>query len=61
LKNPFKLILIILNEARSFDIDVFQATAVNHTDNFNTWLYGVKIGLVATTRYFVNSDATEIA
>jgi hypothetical protein len=50
-----------LNKARSFDIHEFKATAVTHANNLNTWLYGMKIGLVPKTRFSVNPDNTEIA
>ncbi len=60
-KNPFELIPIILNEARSFDILEFKTTLVTHADDLNAWLYGVMIGLVPKMRYSVNPDNTEIA
>ncbi len=62
MKNPFKLIPIISQSARSFDEEhKLEATAVTHADNLNAWLYGVKTGLVPKTRYSVNPDDTKIA
>ncbi len=60
-KNPFKLIPIISQAARSFDKEhELEATAVTHADDLNAWLYGVKAGLVPKTRYSVNPDDTKI-
>jgi hypothetical protein len=50
-----------LNKGRSFDIHEYKATTGTHADDLNAWLYGVKIGLVPKTRYFLNPDDTEIA
>ncbi len=61
-KNPFELIPIISQAARSFDKEhKLEATAVTHADDLNTWLYRVKTGLVPKTRYSVNTDNTKIA
>jgi hypothetical protein len=62
MKNPFELIPIISQTARSFDKEhKLKATAVTHADDLNAWLNGVKTGLVPKTRYFVNVDDTKIA
>jgi hypothetical protein len=61
-KNPFKLIPIISRATRSFDKEhEFKATAITHTDNLSTWLYGVKVGLVPKTKYSVQPNNTKIA
>ncbi len=60
-KNSFKLIPIISNKARSFDIHEFKATAATHADDLNAWLYSMKIGLVPKMRYSMNPNAMEIA
>jgi hypothetical protein len=61
-KNPFELIPIISQAARSFNKEhELEATAVTHADDLNAWLYGVKTGLVPETRQSVNPDDTKIA
>jgi hypothetical protein len=60
-KNPFELITIISNKARSFYMEhEYKATTITHADDLNAWLYGMKTGLVPETRYSVNPDNTEL-
>ena len=60
-RNPFELIPIISQAARTFDqANGPTASAVNHADDLCAWLYGVKTGLVPETRYSVSPDDAEV-
>jgi hypothetical protein len=55
------------SRARDFETEVADILAkmngnpVNHADDLNTWLYGVKQGTIPETRYSVNPDNNKIA
>ena len=61
-KDPFGLIPIVSQAAKSFDGDneVEATSAVHHADDLNAWLYGVKRGLILESCYSINPDDTEI-
>jgi hypothetical protein len=60
-RNPFELIPIIYQAARTFDqANGPTASGVTHADDLCAWLYGVKTGLVPETRYSVDPDDAEV-
>jgi hypothetical protein len=65
--DPFNLIPCMNSRARDFETEVVDILAemngnpVNHVDNLNTCLYGVKQGTIPETRYSVLPDDDEIA
>ncbi len=65
--DPFDLIPLMNSRARNFETEVADILAemngnpVNHADNLNAWLYGVRQGTIPGTRYSVLTDDNEIA
>ena len=60
--DPFGLIPLMNSRARDFETKVADILAemngnpVNHADNSNAWLYGIKQGTILETRYSVLPD-----
>jgi hypothetical protein len=67
LKDPFDLIPLMNSRARVFETKVVDILAeingnpVNHTDDLNAWLYGVRQGTIPETRFLVFPDNDEIS
>jgi hypothetical protein len=65
--DPFNLIPLMNSRARDFETKVADILAemngnpVNHADDLNAWLYGVKQGTIPETRYSVLLNDNEIA
>jgi hypothetical protein len=61
-KDPFELIPLMTRTAREFDFaqtksnTILQGNAITHSDDLNTWLFGMKMGLINKTRYSVTPD-----
>jgi hypothetical protein len=57
--DPFDLIPLMNSRARDFETKVADMLAkmngnpVNHVDNLNAWLYGIRRGTITETRYSV--------
>ncbi len=55
--DPFDLIPLMNSRARDFEAEVVDILAevnwnpVNHADNLNAWLYGIRQGTIPKTRY----------
>ncbi len=64
--DPFNLIPLMNSRARDFKAELVDILAemngnpVNHTEDLNTWLYGVWRGTIPKTRYLVLLDNNEI-
>jgi hypothetical protein len=65
--NPFNLIPLMNSRARDFETKVADILAetngnpVNHVDNLNAWLYGIRQGTIPKTRYSVLPDDDKIS
>ncbi len=65
--DPFNLIPLMNSRARDFETKVEDILAemnrnpVNHADNLNAWLYGVRQGTIPETRYSVLPNDGEIS
>ncbi len=65
--DPFDLIPLINSRARDFETEVADILAemngnpINHADDLNAWLYGIKQGTIPGTRYSVLLDIDESA
>jgi hypothetical protein len=62
--NPFELIPLMTQSTRAFDAEnendkSVLSKAINHADDLNGWLYGVKQGLIGETQYSVDPDDKE--
>ncbi len=63
--DPFELIPLIMSMARTFDLENvstgdMRGNVVTHADDFNAWLYGVCLGTIRETRYFIVPNDREI-
>jgi hypothetical protein len=64
--NPFKLIPLMNTTARAFEAkarngpSALNGNPINHADNINAWLYGVRQGTIPKTRYLVLPDDVKI-
>ncbi len=65
--DPFDLIPLMNSRTRDFETKVADILAeingnpVNHADDFNAWLYGIKQGTMPETRYSVLPNDDKIA
>ncbi len=65
--DPFDLIPLMNSRARDFETEVADILAemngnpVNHADNLNAWLYGIRQGTIPETRCSVLLDNDKIA
>ncbi len=65
--DPFDLIPLMNSRARDFETEVADILAemngnpLNHTDDLNAWLYGVRQGTIPETRYLILLDNNKIA
>ncbi len=59
--------MTLLTRARDFETEVVDILAemnrnpVNHADNLNAWLYGVRQGTIPESRYLVLPNNNEIS
>jgi hypothetical protein len=64
--DPFNLVPLMNSRARDFEAEVVDILAemngnpVNHADNLNAWLYGVRQGTIPKTRYSVLPEDKKI-
>jgi hypothetical protein len=64
--DPFNLIPLMNSRARDFEAEVVDILAemngnpVNHANNLNAWLYGIRQCTIPETRYLVLPDNVQI-
>jgi hypothetical protein len=60
-KDPFKLIPLMTGTSREFDLaqpensTILQGNAITDSDDLNTWLFGMKVGLINETTVIPNN------